>query len=182
MVDVVGNHNRQCPEGFWLRFELAEIAPQHTRIPQGLEAESYYSRYLMRLTDSSYTSRVIRRLRHINVAKSTSSRPWSPWFGLLVICTLFIPPCAQSQQDAANKRRLVERSAPAYPTLARSMALQGIVRVEAVVSTDGSVKAVDVKGGHPVLAQAAVNAVRKWRWEAAPHESREAVEVKFSPE
>jgi TonB family protein len=62
------------------------------------------------------------------------------------------------------------------------MALAGIVRVEAVVSPDGSVKAVAVKGGHPVLAQAAVNAVRKWKWEPASQESREAVEVKFSPE
>jgi len=84
-------------------------------------------------------------------------------------------------QDAAAKRRVVEQSAPAYPTLARAMALQGIVRVEAVVSADGSVRTVDVKGGHPVLAQAAVNAVRRWRWEPATHESREPVEVKFAP-
>ncbi len=62
------------------------------------------------------------------------------------------------------------------------MALAGIVRLEAVVSPDGSVKAVGVKGGHPVLAQAAVNAVRKWKWEPAPHESHEMIEVKFSPE
>ena len=62
------------------------------------------------------------------------------------------------------------------------MALQGVVRVEAVVAPDGTVKAVDVKGGHPVLAQAAVNAVRKWKWEPAARESREPVEVKFSPE
>ena len=75
----------------------------------------------------------------------------------------------------------MEQSAPAYPTLARSMALQGTVRVEALVSADGSVKTVDIKGGHPVLAQAAVNAVRKWRWEAATRESREPVEVKFAP-
>jgi hypothetical protein len=43
------------------------------------------------------------------------------------------------------------------------------------------VKAVDVKGGHPVLAQAAMNAVLRWRWEAATHESHEVVELKFSP-
>lgn len=104
------------------------------------------------------------------------------WPALVVLCSLIIAPYSQSQQDAAGKRRLVERSAPAYPNLARTMALQRIVRVEAVVSADGSVKAVDVKGGHPVLAQAAVNAVCKWRWEPASRESREPVEVKFSPE
>jgi TonB family protein len=61
------------------------------------------------------------------------------------------------------------------------MALEGIVKVEALVAAEGSVKAVDVKGGHPVLAQAAMNAVRRWRWEAAAHESHEVVELKFSP-
>ena len=47
------------------------------------------------------------------------------------------------------------------PSLARNIVCQGIVKVEAVVATDGSVKTVDngsvktvdIKGGHPVLAQ-----------------------------
>jgi len=62
------------------------------------------------------------------------------------------------------------------------MALEGVVKVEALVAADGSVKGVDVKGGHPVLAQAAMNAVRRWRWESAARESHEVVELKFSPE
>jgi hypothetical protein len=41
---------------------------------------------------------------------------------------------------------------------------------------------VEVKGGHPVLAQTAVNAIRKWKWEPTVGESREVVEVKFAPE
>lgn len=112
-----------------------------------------------------------------------SSRRPSFWLAALaILCSLFIVSSSQSQQDTASRRRLVERTAPAYPTLARNLALAGIVRVEAVVSPEGSVKTVDVKGGHPILVQAAVNAVRKWRWEPASHESREPVEVKFSPE
>ncbi len=103
------------------------------------------------------------------------------WLATFVLCSLFSAPYSQPQ-DTATKRRLVEHSAPPYPSLARAMALQGVVRVEAVVAPDGTVKAVDVKGGHPVLAQAAVNAVRKWKWEPAARESREPVEVKFSPE
>jgi len=62
------------------------------------------------------------------------------------------------------------------------MAIQGVVRIEAVVSPDGSVKAVVIKGGHPLLAQAAANAVRQWRWERASHETHEPVEVKFNRE
>ena len=85
----------------------------------------------------------------------------------------------QTQPDGDGKRRIVQHSAPAYPALARSMALQGIVRLEAVVSPDGTVKTLAIKGGHPVLAQAAANAVRQWKWERGSHETSEPVEVKF---
>ena len=60
------------------------------------------------------------------------------------------------------------------------MALSGVVRLDVIVAPDGTVKAANIKGGHPVLAQAAVNAVRRWKWEPAPHESTEAIEVSFS--
>src|SRR5437016_5812926 len=83
-------------------------------------------------------------------------------------------------QGAASKH--INQMAPAYPTLARDLALEGVVKVDALVKSDGSVKTVDVKGGHPVLAQAAAKAVLNWKWEAATRESHEIVEVKFSPE
>jgi TonB family protein len=88
---------------------------------------------------------------------------------------------AQAQPDSAAKRRVLQQNAPVYPSLARGMALAGIVRVDAVVGPDGIVKSVSIKGGHPVLAQAAAEAVRRWKWEAGPRESHEAVEVKFDP-
>jgi TonB family protein len=111
-----------------------------------------------------------------------SNRP-SLWL-LVLSCALFIPISisSQSQADGTTKRRVLLRTAPAYPPLARSMALAGVVRVEVVVSPDGSAKTVGVKGGHPVLTQAVVNAVHNWKWEPAAHESRELVEVKFAPE
>ena len=101
---------------------------------------------------------------------------------LVLLCPIFLPgPAARAQQEA-SKRRLVERSVPHYPPLARSMALEGVVKVEATVEPDGTVRTVDIKGGHPVLAQAAVNAVRKWKWEPAARETHEVVELKFAPE
>jgi len=48
-----------------------------------------------------------------------------------------------------------------------------------VVAANGSVKSVEVKGGHPLLAQSAQNAVREWKWEPAAHETREPLEIKF---
>jgi TonB family protein len=112
-----------------------------------------------------------------------SSKQVPVWLAAAVIaCSLLVSTPSISQQASVSKRRVVERTAPGYPTLARNMGLQGTVRVDAVVSPDGSVKMVDVKGGHPVLVQAAATAVRKWRWEPAARESRESVEVKFLPE
>jgi|SRR5271166_5469167 len=102
---------------------------------------------------------------------------------LLVLGALaVVSPQFSGAEQADSVRRLVQRTAAPYPALARSMALQGIVKIEVLVSPDGSVKDAQIKGGHPVLAQAAVNAVRHWKWEPAAHESHEVVEVKFSPE
>jgi TonB family protein len=98
---------------------------------------------------------------------------------LLLSCLMAITAHSQGPADADTKRRVVQRSAPAYPALARSMALQGVVRLEVVVAPEGTVKTVAIRGGHPVLAQAAANTVRQWRWERAPHETTEPVEIKF---
>ncbi|HVM94691.1 MAG TPA: energy transducer TonB [Terriglobales bacterium] len=98
---------------------------------------------------------------------------------LLIGCGL-VPQPAQAQQSP-SKRKILTHTAPTYPSLARHMALSGVVRIDALVSPDGTVKMVDIKGGHPVLAQAASNTVRQWKWEPAPHESHEEIEIHFSP-
>ena len=85
-------------------------------------------------------------------------------------------------QESASQRKLVNREAPKYPTLARNIRLNGVVKVDVLVAPDGSVKSVDLRGGHPLLARAALDAVRRWKWEAGAHESHVAVEVKFTPE
>jgi TonB family protein len=79
-------------------------------------------------------------------------------------------------------RKVINKIMPQYPALARSMHLSGVVKVDAVVASNGVVKNVSVKGGHPLLVQSATDAVRKWKWEASTHESTESVEVKFNPE
>ncbi len=112
---------------------------------------------------------------------NASARRLFTFFFLAVSLLLVLQHRSLSQQ-AAPARKLVSRTAAEYPPLARSMALQGVVKVDALVAPDGTVKSIEVKGGHPVLAQAAANTVRHWKWETAPHESHELVEVRFSPE
>jgi len=101
---------------------------------------------------------------------------------LFTLCTCMFVTRRSVAQQPDSARKLVQRTAAPYPDLARSMGLQGVVKLDALVSPEGSVKEVQIKGGHPVLAQAAVNAVRRWKWETAAHDSHEIVEVKFTPE
>jgi TonB family protein len=100
---------------------------------------------------------------------------------LLFVTFSLISHCFSQQDDPQNKRKIVNKVTPQYPALARTMSLRGTVKVEALVSSEGRVTKVNVKGGHPVLAQAALNAVREWKWEPAGHESTEPIEVKFDP-
>ena len=103
-------------------------------------------------------------------------------FRALVLAAVLSLLGVSSQAQESGKRRLLSHEPPAYPELARRMSLAGVVKVDALVAPDGTVKSAEVKGGHPLLAPAAVDAVLRWKWESAPHESHEVVEVKFSPQ
>jgi len=60
--------------------------------------------------------------------------------------------------------RLVYRAAPVYPELAKAMRIQGTVRLAAVIDADGTVAALKLICGHPLLVRAAMEAARKWRY------------------
>src|SRR5579872_4986236 len=96
---------------------------------------------------------------------------------LAAILTLTLILVAQDATPTA--RKVLVKTAPVYPTLAHSMNIHGVVKLEAVVEANGTVKSIDVKGGHPLLTQAAVTTVGHWKFEAAPKESRESIEIKF---
>ena len=70
---------------------------------------------------------------------------------------------------------------PAYPDLARRLQMSGVVKLSATVAPDGSVKSTKPVGGHPVLVNAAQDAVRNWKFTPAPDETRELIELRFSP-
>jgi TonB family protein len=59
------------------------------------------------------------------------------------------------------------------------MNLSGAVQVRAIVRADGTVKDVEVIGGHPLLADALTQAMRKWRYEPSSKESVELVKFSF---
>jgi protein TonB len=101
---------------------------------------------------------------------------------LLVVATLFgspavIPGFAQEALD----RKVKSKTAPVYPEIARRMGLSGTVKLLVVVAANGTVKETKVIGGHPILVNAAVDAVKKWRFEPGSAESSGTLEFKFEP-
>jgi TonB family protein len=93
-----------------------------------------------------------------------------------------ITPLAHAQEPSESHRKMLNRVVPAYPSLAQKMGISGSVKIEAVVAANGSVKSTGILGGHPVLAQAGVDAVRRCKWEAASRETHEIVILNFHPE
>jgi len=103
-------------------------------------------------------------------------------FFLLSFAVLVLDPASVAQQEHPEGiRKIVTRVTPQYPEMARTMNLRGNVKAEALVEPNGVVKSVEVRGGHPVLVRAAEDAIYKWKWVPAGHETHEFIEVRFDP-
>ena len=83
-------------------------------------------------------------------------------------------------QDEIN-RKAKSKAPPVYPELAKRMNITGVVKVQVTVAPNGSIKEARLVGGHPLLANAALEAVKKWRFETGPEESTGIVEFRFNP-
>ena len=102
---------------------------------------------------------------------------------LAVLCVLELgtgPPTFAQQPN--GPRQIVARVAPRYPDLARSMRLEGSVKVTVTVAPNGTVRSVQALGGHPLLIKAAQDALAKWKWAPSAQESTEMVELRFHPD
>lgn len=94
----------------------------------------------------------------------------SAWLGVLAGCISL----AGSQEatsgritvsDDAMRGVLVKKVAPVYPPLARQARIQGTVILKVVIDKSGNVLEVRPVSGHPMLAPAAVDAVRQWKYQ-----------------
>jgi TonB family protein len=83
-----------------------------------------------------------------------------------------------SGQEKIN-RNVKTQVAPVYPDLARRMRITGTVKVKVAIAPNGTVKEATLVGGHPLLVNGALDAVRKWRYEAGPEETTGVVEFHF---
>jgi periplasmic protein TonB len=73
-------------------------------------------------------------------------------------------PLIRKVSEGVMDGSLIHRVDPVYPEIARAIHLSGTVRLRAIISTDGRVQNLEVLSGNPILANAAVSAVRQWRY------------------
>ena len=106
--------------------------------------------------------------------------------GLLIAgCAATSAPVAwgQAQEPAPEQitRKLKNKVSPIYPELARRMNVAGVVKVQVTVDKSGVIKTTKLIGGHPILAGAAMDAIKKWRYESGSEETIGVVEFHFDP-
>ena len=81
--------------------------------------------------------------------------------------------------------RLLRKVQPNYPPLALRYRIQGIVRFNAIIGTNGRVQTLQLVTGHPLLVAAAQKAVKQWVYRPAyvrgePAEVVTQIDVKFN--
>lgn len=105
------------------------------------------------------------------------------WMGLVMVAVLmlFMAPTAVHGQGEIT-RKVKNKVAPVYPEIARRMSISGVVKLVVVVAPNGNVTSTKVLGGHPLLINAAEDAIKKWKFEPGPEESTGVVEFTFKPE
>jgi periplasmic protein TonB len=80
------------------------------------------------------------------------------------------PPPKPAQQrirqgGQVQAAKLLNKVQPMYPPLARQTRISGTVRLHAIIAKNGTVEQLEVISGHPLLVQAALDAVRQWKYQ-----------------
>jgi len=86
-------------------------------------------------------------------------------------------PVVAPATNAAERQRLAEAIPPSYPPLAQHMNVQGSVVLQALIAADGTVQNLHKLSGPEILAAAAQQAVRNWRFKPV-YQNGQAVETK----
>jgi bla regulator protein BlaR1 len=84
---------------------------------------------------------------------------------------------ATAEKAKVGEPRIVHKVNPVYPAEAKKDHLEGLVHIDVRLAKDGSVAEASAKDGHPTLAEAALAAVRQWRYEPVLGPDQKPVEV-----
>jgi protein TonB len=108
--------------------------------------------------------------------------------GIISSTPVAVPKVATPQKirvsQGVSEGLLLHKVTPNYPPLAKQARIQGSVVLQATIGKDGSIQNLRVMSGHPMLTQAALDAVRQWKYKpyvlnGEPVEVETQITVKF---
>ena len=109
--------------------------------------------------------------------------------GSILGSTMAVPKIATPQRvrvsSGVSQGLLVKRVQPPYPPLARQARIAGVVLLQATISKAGDIENLTLISGHPMLTQAAIEAVRQWKYKpyllnGEPVEVETQIQVNFT--
>jgi TonB family protein len=101
---------------------------------------------------------------------------------LLIVLALVSPGVAQVERVDKPHRRVVRTSEPDYPNIVKHAHIGGLVRLNVTVLASGDVAKVEIVGGNPIFAESATKAVLKWKYAPAAAQTKEEVQINFTPD
>jgi len=88
--------------------------------------------------------------------------------GIISSTPVAVPKVATPQRvrvsQGVTQGLLIRKIQPNYPPLARQARIQGSVLLQAEISKDGTIENLRLISGHPMLAPAAIEAVKQWKY------------------
>jgi len=109
--------------------------------------------------------------------------------GIISSTPVAVPKVATPQRvrvsQGVTQGLLIRKVQPVYPPLARQARIQGTVLLQAEISKDGTIENLRLISGHPMLAPAAIEAVKQWKYKpyilnGEPVEVETQIQVNFT--
>ena len=103
--------------------------------------------------------------------------------GLLVclFASVVSMPLFSQSDDGAGERKVVTRVEPKYPPTLERLYIGGVVKLQVDVAANGTVESAQLLGGNPILGQAAIAAVKQWKYAPGSHKTRQTERLEFDP-
>jgi TonB family protein len=90
-------------------------------------------------------------------------------------------PLFSQSEEAAPERKVITRVEPKYPPTLERMYIGGVVRLQVDISANGTVESAQLLGGNPILGQAAITAVKQWKYAAGNRKTQQVERLEFDP-
>ena len=101
--------------------------------------------------------------------------------GILLLPIILGFPGVSLSAQTAKQRKVVTRIAPEYPDVLKRANIGGLVHIRAAVAPNGAVESTQLLGGNPVLGQAAMKAVKQWKYSVADSPEELEIWLQFNP-